>query len=68
MAHHGPFTWGATIDEAVRNAQRLEYIAQMAWITLQISPTMKSIHPLYIKNIFSENMEIILTMVRKLNE
>ena len=43
VPHHGPFTWGATIDEAVRNAQILEYVAQMAWITLQISPTIKQI-------------------------
>ena len=38
VAYHGPFTWGSTIEEAVRNAEILEYVARMAWITKQISP------------------------------
>ena len=28
VAHHGPFTWGTNVEEAVKNAERLEYIAQ----------------------------------------
>ena len=38
VAHHGPFTWGRTIEEAVKNAERLEYIAKLGWMTLQIKP------------------------------
>jgi L-ribulose-5-phosphate 4-epimerase len=38
VAHHGPFTWGRTLEEAVKNAERLEYIAKLAWMTLQIKP------------------------------
>ena len=38
VAHHGPFTWGKTVEEAVKNAERLEYIAKLAWMTLQIKP------------------------------
>jgi L-ribulose-5-phosphate 4-epimerase len=37
VAHHGPFTWGKTIEEAVKNAERLEYIARLAWTTLQLN-------------------------------
>ena len=38
VAHHGPFAWGETVEEAVKNAERLEYIAKLAWMTLQINP------------------------------
>jgi L-ribulose-5-phosphate 4-epimerase len=38
VAHHGPFTWGRTVEEAVKNAERLEYIAKLAWMSLQIKP------------------------------
>jgi len=38
VAHHGPFTWGSTVEEAVKNAERLEYIAKLAWMTLQMKP------------------------------
>ena len=31
VAHHGPFAWGRTVDEAVKNAELLEYIAKLAW-------------------------------------
>jgi len=31
---HGPFTWGATPDEAVHNAKILEEVAMMAWHTM----------------------------------
>jgi len=31
---HGPFTWGATPDEAVHNAKILEELAMMAWHTM----------------------------------
>ena len=45
VAHHGPFTWGKTVEEAVKNALRLEYIARMAWITLNINPQTIEISP-----------------------
>ena len=38
VAHHGPFTWGRTVEEAVKNAERLEYIAKLAYMSLQINP------------------------------
>ena len=38
VAHHGPFTWGKTVEEAVKNAERLEYIAKLACLTLQLNP------------------------------
>jgi len=31
---HGPFTWGSTPEEAVKNAKILEEISMMAWHTL----------------------------------
>ncbi len=40
---HGPFTWGKTIGEAVKNANILENIARMAWLTLTINPNTESI-------------------------
>jgi len=38
VAHHGPFTWGKTVEEAIKNAELLEHIAKLAWITLQLNP------------------------------
>jgi len=38
VAGHGPFAWGGTADEAVKNAVALEQIARMALGTLQIAP------------------------------
>jgi len=38
VANHGPFTWGRTVTEAVRNSELLENIAKLAWMTLQINP------------------------------
>jgi len=43
VAHHGPFAWGTTIEEAVKNSERLEYIAKLAWITLQLNPSSPTI-------------------------
>jgi L-ribulose-5-phosphate 4-epimerase len=30
LNRHGPFVWGANIEEAFRNAKLLEYIAELA--------------------------------------
>jgi L-ribulose-5-phosphate 4-epimerase len=45
VASHGPFTWGATPDEAVTGAVALEAVAAMAWRTLALSPATGSIFP-----------------------
>ena len=39
VGNHAPFTWGKTPDKAVYNSAVLESIAQMAYLTLQISAT-----------------------------
>ena len=36
--HHGPFTWGRTVEKAVENAVVLEEVAKMAAHTLSINP------------------------------
>lgn len=39
VANHGPFAWGRDADDAVHNAAVLELTAQMAFATLQLSPS-----------------------------
>jgi L-ribulose-5-phosphate 4-epimerase len=41
VASHGPFTWGANVDDAVHNAIVLEFIAQLAGETLRLNPKTK---------------------------
>ena len=36
--HHGPFTWGRTVEKAVENAVVLEEVAKMAAMTLSLNP------------------------------
>jgi L-ribulose-5-phosphate 4-epimerase len=43
VACHGPFTWGRTAAKAVYNATVLEELAKMAYLTLQINPSVSSI-------------------------
>jgi L-ribulose-5-phosphate 4-epimerase len=38
VADHGPFTWGATPDEAVHKAVVLEHMARLAIETLRVDP------------------------------
>jgi L-ribulose-5-phosphate 4-epimerase len=38
VASHGPFTWGADVNDAVHNAVVLEFIAKLASETLRINP------------------------------
>ena len=45
VMHHGPFTWGKTIEEAVKNAEALEYIAKLAWMTRQLNQSIPAISP-----------------------
>ena len=42
-AGHGPFTWGASPDDAVHNAVILEHLAKLAAQTVQINPQAKPI-------------------------
>ena len=42
---HGPFTWGKTIEEAVKNAEILEYIAKLSWLTHQLNQSIPAISP-----------------------
>ena len=53
MAHHGPFAWGATLDDAVNHAELLEYIARLAWLTLSINNEAESISSTLRKKHFS---------------
>ncbi len=39
VAHHAPFTWGATVEDATDNAAYLEEVAMMAWHTLMLGAT-----------------------------
>ena len=43
VAKHGPFTWGATVEDAVKHAELLEYIARLAWLSISINPDSKPI-------------------------
>lgn len=36
VADHGPFAWGATVEDAVHNAGLVEYLAHLAFITVSI--------------------------------
>ena len=38
VASHGPFTWGRNVEEAVRNAVVLEFVARLAGETLRLNP------------------------------
>lgn len=41
VRNHGPFAWGSSAAKAVENAQALEIIAQMAWQTLLLEPSVQ---------------------------
>ena len=38
VAHHGPFTWGKTAADAVKNSVVLESVAHMALMSVQLAP------------------------------
>jgi len=40
VAHHGPFTWGLTPDDAVKNSVVLETVAHLALGSLQLNPNL----------------------------
>ena len=37
--HHGPFTWGRTVEKAVENAVVLEEVAKIAALTVALNPS-----------------------------
>ena len=43
IASHGPFTWGATPEEAVHHSVILEYLAKMALHTLSLNPNISPV-------------------------
>ena len=43
VASHGPFTWGATPEEAVHHSVTLEYLAKMALHTLSLNPNISPV-------------------------
>ncbi len=42
---HAPFTWGRTVAQAVEVAVAVEYIAQLAVLSLQLAPGLKTLEP-----------------------
>ena len=44
VLNHGPFVWGKTLIEAVKNAEILEYLAKMAYMALSINPNSKKLN------------------------
>jgi len=49
VAGHGPFTWGRTPDEAVKNSLVLEKVAKMAWGTLLLNQKCEQV-PEYLRH------------------
>jgi L-ribulose-5-phosphate 4-epimerase len=45
VASHGPFTWGANVDDAVHSAIVLEFVARLAAETLRLNPKTKPMQP-----------------------
>jgi len=43
VASHGPFTWGATPEEAMHHSVILEYLARMALHTLSLKPNISPV-------------------------
>src|SRR5476651_232072 len=41
VASHGPFTWGKDVNDAVHNAEVLEFVARLASETLRVNPSTK---------------------------
>ena len=50
--HHGPFTWGQTVEKAVENAVVLEEVAKMAAITVALNPSAR-INPALVEKHYS---------------
>src|SRR5665213_732879 len=46
---HGPFCWGETVEEAVRNAAMLELVAHLAFHSLQLKRDVQPLDPLLLQ-------------------
>jgi L-ribulose-5-phosphate 4-epimerase len=53
VASHGPFAWGASVREAVRNAAILEFLARLASETLRIEASVSSMQAELLNKHFS---------------
>jgi L-ribulose-5-phosphate 4-epimerase len=52
VAGHGPFCWGATATEAAHHAVILEYIAQMAYMSVTLNAAAGPLHPAHVDKHF----------------
>src|ERR1700722_3432347 len=52
VAGHGPFCWGATATEAAHHAVILEYIAQMAYMSVTLNAAAGPLHPTHVDKHF----------------
>ena len=43
VSSHGPFCWGVSIEDALKNAIRLEYLAKIAFLTISINPKINNL-------------------------
>jgi L-ribulose-5-phosphate 4-epimerase len=43
IRNHGPFTWGSSPEDAIENSVILEEIAEIAWKTVSINPSIEPI-------------------------
>jgi len=53
VANHGNFTWGKTVEDAVKHAELLEYIARLAWLSISINPDSKPISKVLLNKHFT---------------
>jgi L-ribulose-5-phosphate 4-epimerase len=53
VASHGPFTWGASPEEAVENAIALEAVAAIAYRTVTLAGELEAIEPELLRKHFS---------------
>ncbi|MDC0235086.1 L-ribulose-5-phosphate 4-epimerase AraD [Candidatus Marinimicrobia bacterium] len=53
VENHGSFTWGKTVEGAVKHAELLEYIARLAWLSLSINSDAKSISKILLNKHFT---------------
>ena len=53
VRNHGPFTWGSTIEEAVKYAELIEYISKTAYLSMNINTNTKPISKTLAKKHFS---------------
>lgn len=52
VASHGPFSWGQTASDAVRNASVLEFIARLNSEMLRVNPRVKPMQPVLLAKHF----------------